>query len=220
MATAYCIGLDLGQAGDFTALAVVQHTPVSALGQPARYACRHLQRWPIGTPYPAIADALKQLATTAGTRGDLPLVGARLVVDATGVGKAAVDLFRNVPELAGRISRVMITAGLSATFDAPSGAHHVPKKELVSVLQVLMQTGRLKVAASLPHAPILIKELLTFRAKIPTGGEEAIEAWRERDHDDLVLALAVALWYAERYPRPLVAAWPTVVTPGRDPSWW
>ena len=47
-------------------------------------------------------------------------------------------------------------------------------------------------------AEVLTKELLTFKVKITTAGNETFEAWRERDHDDLVLALAVALWYAER----------------------
>ena len=68
----------------------------------------------------------------------------------------------------------------------------------MSVLQVVFQTERLRIASSLPLRPILIDELLNFRAKVTTTGNNTFEAWRESVHDDLVLALAIAVWYAER----------------------
>jgi len=34
--------------------------------------------------------------------------------------------------------------------------------------------------------------------KVTTAGNETFEAWRERDHDDLVLAVGIAAWVAER----------------------
>ena len=43
-------------------------------------------------------------------------------------------------------------------------------------------------------ANTLTSELLNFKVKITTVGNETFESWRERDHDDLVLALACALW--------------------------
>src|SRR5262249_19043086 len=73
------------------------------------------------------------------------------------------------------------------------GAWHVPKKELVSTLQVLLQGRRLKVAA-VPERDVLLKELLNFKVKVTVGAAETFEAWRERDHDDLVLAVALACW--------------------------
>ena len=57
----YYVGLDLGQAQDYTALSVVERSekfPVGSLPDPsvtpreAHYAVRHLRRWPLGTPYP------------------------------------------------------------------------------------------------------------------------------------------------------------------------
>src|SRR5262249_20623470 len=45
---------------------------------------------------------------------------------------------------------------------------------------------------------ILAKEMQAFRVKITTTGNETFEAWRERDHDDLVLAVALAAWLGER----------------------
>ena len=40
-------------------------------------------------------------------------------------------------------------------------------------------------------------ELLGFRVKIdPTTAHDSYAAWREGAHDDLVLALALAVWHA------------------------
>jgi hypothetical protein len=51
------------------------------------------------------------------------------------------------------------------------------------------------IADSLPEAPVLVRELETFRAAPPVLRGDAVESWRERDHDDLVLA--VAAWLGE-----------------------
>jgi hypothetical protein len=49
----------------------------------------------------------------------------------------------------------------------------------------------------LPEAAVLVRELATFSAKLSRAGSETYEAWREQDHDDLVLAVALAAWAAE-----------------------
>jgi hypothetical protein len=73
----------------------------------------------------------------------------------------------------------------------------VPKKDLVGALQILLQAGRLKIAKSLPAAAILVKELENFRVKITVAANESFEAWRDGDHDDLVLAVALSCWEGE-----------------------
>jgi hypothetical protein len=46
----------------------------------------------------------------------------------------------------------------------------------------------------------LVKELLNFRVKINIStAHDSYEAWREGDHDDLVLSVALACWAGERY---------------------
>ena len=65
---------------------------------------------------------------------------------------------------------------------------------VTATLQALLSSGRLKIAAELPLAEVLKRELLHFKVKITVAGNETFEAWRERDHDDLVLALALALY--------------------------
>jgi hypothetical protein len=102
---------------------------------------------------------------------------------------------------------VLITSGHTIHFE--NGAWHVPKKELVSVLQVLLQSGRLKIA-NLPERELLVKELLAFQVKITTAANETFEAWRERDHDDLVLATALACWWGEKH-KPQASFAPAVI---------
>ena len=50
-------------------------------------------------------------------------------------------------------------------------------------------------------------ELLTFSTKMSAAGNEKYEALRERDHDDMVLAVAMALWRAEKSPRGRLEIW-------------
>ena len=59
-----------------------------------------------------------------------------------------------------------------------------------------LQSGRLRIGATLPYAATLQKELRDFRVKISKAANETYDA-REGAHDDLVLSLAVALFVAE-----------------------
>jgi ribonuclease D len=57
----------------------------------------------------------------------------------------------------------------------------------------------LKVAQKLELGPILQQEMLNFKQKIdPITAHDSYSAWREQDHDDLVLAVALAAWRGEQ----------------------
>lgn len=180
--TFFCAGLDLGQSADYTALAILE------VGR--EYHARHLQRFALGTPYPAIVSQVGAIMQAPALRGR-----CLLVVDATGVGAPVVDLL-----FAAGLPCVAITIHGGDAVTGAGNAWRVPKRDLVSILQVLLQTGRLKFAAELPEAPILIQELMAFRVTISDAGHDSYAAWREGAHDDLVLAVALALWYCERAP--------------------
>jgi hypothetical protein len=78
----------------------------------------------------------------------------------------------------------------------------VPKRDLVGSLQVLFQSGRLKISKKLPLASVLQTELMNFKVKIdPITAHDSYSAWREQDHDDLVLSVALAAWYGECPPK-------------------
>ena len=48
------------------------------------------------------------------------------------------------------------------------------------------------------EAPAMIEELQNFKIKFTRAGNDTYEAWRESDHDDLVLAAAMAAWFGEK----------------------
>jgi hypothetical protein len=189
----FILGLDLGKSQDFTALAAAQRTfqpdPERSDATLTHYAVRYLRRWHLGTPYTAIVRDLAALVEKD------PLHGSLLAADQTGVGAVVMDLLREA-DLPVQLRPILITAGHATTYT--DGAWHVPKKELVSTLQVLFQGRRLKVA-KVPDREALVKELLAFKVKVNAAtGHESFEAWRERDRDDQVLAIALACWLGER----------------------
>ena len=181
----FYVGLDLGQAQDYTALSVIER---QGSEEPTAYHVRHLERLRLGTPYPTVVDRVVTLMQHQPLRGH-----AELVVDATGVGAPVVDLL----EQAG-LDPVAVSITGGNTVSQKGRSYNVPKRDLVSVLQVLFQAGRLKVAEALPEAATLVRELLIFRVKINVDtAHDSYGAWREGAHDDLVLSVAMAVWYAE-----------------------
>jgi hypothetical protein len=120
-----------------------------------------------------------------------------LIVDSTGVGRPVIDAMRDAGL---RPIGITITGGVDVLEKAPDD-WRVPKRVLASTMQVALQTGRLKVAANMPLTTTLMKELQAFRVKINVNANTTYEAWREQDHDDLVLASALAAWSAESRAR-------------------
>jgi hypothetical protein len=74
----------------------------------------------------------------------------------------------------------------------------VPRRDLASTALVLLEQERLKIAEALELSGTLREELLAFKAK-PLAKPDDVDAWRERPHDDLVLAVAMSVWAAERF---------------------
>jgi hypothetical protein len=203
----FVIGLDLGQRADFTAVAVLERTettlpplPGARVPRPsAIYAVRQLDRVRQES-YEQVADGVADLL-----RRRAQLRGADLVVDASGVGIAVTDMLR---ARGLTFQPVTITGGERMTVD--EGRWRVPKRDLVAVVAVLLEGRRLAVAAGLPLAETLRDELLNFRIKLTPSGHDAYGAgtdWREGQHDDLVLAVALAAWWAERGGPAVTAAW-------------
>ena len=198
MQPSWTIGLDLGQAHDYTALSVMRGTR-SAPAEKPTYEVGHLERFPLGCPYPRMVDAVMEM-----TRRPELADGYDLVVDATGVGRPVVDLLRDaLGSERRRLHPVTITGGGSA--GAGVFGATVPKRDLVMALKVLLESERLRFAAGLPDTAVLIRETLAFRVKITASANDTYGAWREGEHDDLVLSVALAAWYAERMARRGVA---------------
>ncbi len=210
-AVGYSVGVDLGQNRDFTAIIVdeihtfdrytMQRAPLSGVPVALRkqqitlHHVRFIERLPLGAPYPDQVRRIEQVVSRLPPRQRKPV----LVADSTGVGRPVLDSMR---EAGLRPIGVTISGGVSEverSWDDVS----VPKKVLASLLHVLLDGRRLKFAASLPELDLLTRELASFRVKMTASRNETFEAWREREHDDLVLATALACWGAEkRMPEP------------------
>jgi hypothetical protein len=194
----WVLGLDLGQAADFTALTMIDPT-----GDPAApvYDARHVERIALNTSYPAIVAYVG--GVVAHLRGAHPRRPVQVAIDFTGVGRPVADLFVAAQPDA-TLTLVTITGADSVT-RGERGDWRVPKRDLASVVQIMLQSSRLRFPAGLPIAETLKGELVGFRAKTKLNGHQTFEAgddWRAGTHDDLVLSLAVGLWAAERFAPP------------------
>jgi hypothetical protein len=67
-------------------------------------------------------------------------------------------------------------------------------------LDARLHTGELKIAETIPDADALREELRDFRRHVSTAGRFTFEA-RTGRHDDLVLAVALALWHFTGKPK-------------------
>lgn len=202
----YIVGLDLGAMRDFSALSFVEMRQGSKAADKPAFDVTYLHRWPLGTPYPKIVEGVgKMLAEPPFSRKVYGGRGYRddhlelcapvtLAVDATGVGRPVVDMFAEA-ELPGHLMPVTITGGHAVSQAA--GGYNVPKRILVSGLQVALQTKRLRIAAKLPEAATLKNELQNFQLTFTEAANDTYEG-RKGAHDDLVLAVALALWAGTR----------------------
>ena len=185
------IGLDLGQLQDYTALCVVRaDAPTPPLGSPLpapHLRVTYLHRWPLGTKYATIVAAMRAFLAS-------PIADKRpqLIIDGTGVGVAVLEMF----DAAGiEYAAVSIHGGQATTREGK--LWRVAKKTLVSAIQVPLQNALLTIEPpTMPFAAELRAEMGNFRYTITAAAHESYAAWREAEHDDLVLALALALWGA------------------------
>lgn len=199
----YMVGLDLGQATDYSALAVVERVLVLPAGisethyerrrgtavEPrlrTELRVRHLQRWDLGTPYPSV------VADVAALMRSDQLRQAWLSYDATGVGRAVKDLFWEAFQVGDMGDHpplpVTITGAENANGDS------VPKRNLIAAVQVPLQQGLLKITPGMPLADVLERELTGFRMRLSASGRDTYDIGRKAGagHGDLVIALALA----------------------------
>jgi hypothetical protein len=193
----YLVGLDLGQSRDFTALTVIRKTLAVVNNRPERteagqpvynLLCNHVERFQLGMSYPMIVHAVGSLLRRPELEGK-----PTLVIDRTGVGRAVYDLFVQA-RFPCDLEAVTITAGRDVAHTAYQ-EWSVPKVDLIAATTAALSTGRLKFVKELPHKETLISELQDYRVTITSSANEVFNA-REGKHDDLVLALALPVWYA------------------------
>ncbi len=180
------LGLDLGQACDYSAIAIVERNveltgtidPVTFVRHTrTRILVRHLERIPLRTPYPDVVARVQALTQRYRDRK------LQIVMDATGVGAAVRDMIVEA-RLAVPMYAVTITGGQHVTVGY--GSYHVPRHDLLANVRVLLEKRMLRIAVAGEAAEALRAELLRWG--------------RRSAHDDLVFAVALACWKAGGQP--------------------
>jgi hypothetical protein len=218
----YSVGVDLGQAADFTAIAVLEKKivpPETAMFSPVGdhpgnrlvegdivYDLVYLKRPKLGTPYDTIAKRVADLICELEPQGAFGELGqVTLCVDGTGVGRGVVDMLDSEFKRRGATSkavprvdfrRVSVT-GSNTSLKRPertNGYWSVPKKDLVFPAVAAFQQGKIRIG-KVTDRDALVNELRNYRRTTNiASGAMAFEPWRESDHDDLLFALCLALW--------------------------
>jgi hypothetical protein len=221
--TRYCVGVDLGQANDPTAIAVLEKTvapPDTAMFSPVGeapgdrlvegsvvYDLVYLKRPKLGTPYDTIARRVADLVCELEPKGAFGELGqVTLSVDGTGVGRGVVDMLRTEFKRRGATSsavpkvdfRAVSVTGSQTSLKRPEGRDgywSVPKKDLVFPAVAALQQGKIRIAKGIEGRDALVNELRNYKrtTNIATGNV-SFEPWRESDHDDLIFATCLALW--------------------------
>ena len=185
----FIISADLGQANDWTAISVIEKVVkgYGVLNQNQLYL-RHIERPSIGTEYPAIVDRIAAIFKSPALEEHRKAV----VIDYTGLGRPVYDMMRE-RGFNRSLNAISITSGMDMTYT--NGHYDVPKRELVTSLQIALQNNLLKVAKGLPEANAFIEEMSNFQTKISDAGRDTYNG-RSGVHDDIVMSVAMGVWLA------------------------
>lgn len=184
---AVIIGVDIGQKHDPTAIAVAEPQWRTVEKRAVdHHVIRHLERLPLGTPYPAVVSRIQAVVQGVRTQG---AVASTLYVDATGVGQPVVDLLAHVGV---RVRAVYFTHGDRRTVSEDGSTISLGKAWLVSRLQALLQTGRILLPET-AEARQLARELIEYEIRVDEDANDKYGAFRVGTHDDMVTALGLAV---------------------------
>lgn len=219
-----CIGVDVGQIHDPSAVAVAEvaqvhtgkyrydkrfHVPAhvdehlifhkAQDAEPvlrSEYTIRYIQRLPLGTSYPDVAEFLAEmLCNDRFAHRDV-----RCLIDVTGVGRGVYDLLKQeiaLREAAKHIAVKPITFSHGEKYNRSTGV--LAKAFLVSRLQSLLQGGRVH-GPDISEMKATVEELRVYEIKLDTDGKDTYGAVVGK-HDDLATALGLACLedpYSER----------------------
>jgi len=209
-----CIGVDVGQIHDPTAIAVAEVSQLhdgrwkhiqprrayfDAMGQfvpqhdadpvtVSEYTIRHIERVPLNTSYPDVAKRLADmLCKPVFYRRKV-----RVLIDVTGVGRPVYDDLRKEASLRHEsreawIKPISFTHG--EKYNRGTGA--LAKAFLVSRLQSLLQSNRVH-APETREVKIMLDELRVYEIKVNQDGSDTYGAFKVGTHDDLATALGLA----------------------------
>ena len=153
------------------------------------YRCLLLDRW-TNISYTEQCSRLRRLLLAGPLREE----NVTLVIDFTGVGRPVAEMLRSQGL---KPICVTITAGTSVNDNGWTLT--VPKADLVSVASILHHNTRVTYSPQLRLGERLVSEFAAFQRSTTATGRAVYGG--KGEHDDLVLATALALWQGERDAR-------------------
>jgi hypothetical protein len=183
------LGIDIGKKHDPTAVCIAEAQDRPTGGQMVtHFVVRHLERLPLGTPYPKVVERIALIAKTVQLRTMTPPV---IYVDATGVGQPIVDL------LQARQGLLLVAVTFTSGQKRQLRAGHPPqltlgKEFLACRLQALLAGNRIHLPST-PEGHALAAELHNYEIRVDQGGHARFGAFRAGTHDDLATALGLAV---------------------------
>jgi hypothetical protein len=193
------LGADIGQKHDPTALVVAEALRAGS-GRAAvwSYTIRHMERLPLNTSYPDVAERILQVVERVRAQPEpartRTMAKVAIVVDSTGVGAPVVDILRRgMDTRIATLTEATFTHGDRLTGMIGSPTMSVGKAYLVSRLQALFQTSRIQLPANHPEAAAMTRELMDYEIKVSEDANDKYGAFRTGAHDDLVTALGLAV---------------------------
>lgn len=187
-------GLDLGQRNDYSAIALLdvvevtsnQRDPVSwEFIKTRNFRLRGLHRFPLGTPYTEIPKLVRRAIVTPPPGHFGRQINTTLAIDGGGPGLPVIDMIRKEKMPCSILPAIITGAGLGSRLGG--GLYSVPRRELVTLLRVALETRLLIFPSDLPLRDELKEELVNIDS---TGGQTK--------HDDMAIAIALALWGATK----------------------
>lgn len=153
---------------------------------------RAVGRLPLGTKYPAVGEHVADVVVGLNNRNITPF----LLVDVTGVGRPVFDIIQ--PKLSKAdvyVSAVTFTSGTTLKGHPGSPEIVMGKEVLVSRVQALLQTTRLRMPDT-DQTRALAEELRTYEIRISeqTANLQA-GAFKTGAHDDMATALGLAVLF-------------------------
>ena len=214
----FALALELGKASEGSAVALVERVeppvspgPVVVPPVKSHFEVKGLSRFAAGTEPGQITDSLVKLLSSDPVAEELQRTRLKTsdgfvrtvhthfcwVVDQTAVGKPIVDMV--LEKLGGPNAYRVIFAG-HHTETERDGVHYIPKQQLISEIEALLEQRRLKISDQHPLTPDLKNALLNYKERRSAPSASAIDPWREQAHDDLVFAVGLACRWLRTVP--------------------
>jgi hypothetical protein len=195
----YCVGIDVGQKRDRTAIAVVE-IPYRRPNVARSYFVKYLQRLEPDLLYTDVAAKVKRLDEQLREDAQKRRLWCRVtyILDATGVGEGVSEMIINALPNAD-IRKCYLTGGINPNNDGIQ--IKLPKTQMASTLLALFDDGRVKLPKRSKETEAMVEELLNYEIHVSEEGHDQYGAFKTGSHDDLVTALGLACWYGEYYKR-------------------